>query len=53
MVSALQFGTHEYSVIVEKKMTKGEEGLLITNCNVSYCVCRDPKKQFSMYFFSL
>jgi len=26
------------------KMTKGEEGLLITNSDVSYCVCRDPKK---------
>lgn len=26
------------------KMTKGEEGLLITNSNVSYCVQRDPKR---------
>lgn len=26
------------------KMTKGEEGLLITNSNVSYCVHRDPKR---------
>lgn len=26
------------------KMTKGEDGLLITNSNVSYCVQRDPKR---------
>lgn len=33
------------------KMTKGEEGLLITNSNVSYCVRRDPKDNFLSVFF--